>query len=368
MEITPTMNLLYKPDWDDTKERYKTWWAHEYFGRCALSVTAPKADPPAIDPPKIPDTVDGLWFDFEFRDAWNNYAMSLTFYGGEAFPVWHPGYPGWTCHSCFMGARVELDTSTGWIYPLIDQGELTDHDYNDLVVDRNNHWWLLTQEMLRIAASKSSGKCIPTIGAFGGCGDTLAALRGSDKLLIDLIDCPEYVRDFDQYLMKQWFEIYDTFYSIINQEAGGSTCWFELWSPGKFYAAQNDFAYMISPKMFREIFLPTIEMQTNFLDNSVYHVDGIGNFAHVDALCELPRLNAIQILPGEGKPSPLHYMDLLKKVQAAGKNLHINIPAHEVKDALDNLSARGLFIQTYCASEGEAKNLISQCEEWSVDR
>lgn len=86
-----------------------------------------------------------------------------------------------------------------------------------------------------------------------------------------------------------------------------------------------------------DVFIPTIEMQTNFLDHSVYHVDGIGAFAHTPALCELPRLQAIQILQGAGKPSPLHYMDTLKYVQSKGKNLHITINAGEVENALENL-------------------------------
>jgi hypothetical protein len=35
---------------------------------------------------------------------------------------------------------------------------------------------------------------------------------------------------------------------------------------------QNDFSYNIGPGMFRDIFLPIIRRQTEFLDHSVYHV------------------------------------------------------------------------------------------------
>ena len=96
--------------------------------------------------------------------------------------------------------------------------------------------------------------------------------------------------------------------------------------------------------------------------------DGIAAFSHVDALCELPRLNALQILPGAGKPSPLHYMDVLRKVQSAGRNLHITIAPEEVRPALDALSARGLFIHTWCDDEDSARALLKSAERWSVDR
>lgn len=168
--------------------------------------------------------------------------------------------------------------------------------------------------------------------------------------------------------MKLWIDVYEKFYGIISGTAGGSTCWFPIWAPQRFYAASNDFSYMISPKMFREIFLPALKMQTNYLQYSVYHVDGIGAFAHVDSLCELSGLQAIQILPGAGKPSPLYYMDVLKKVQRAGKNLHISIPCNEVETALDHLSSKGLYINTQCETEEEAKDLLKKAEKWSKVR
>jgi hypothetical protein len=97
-------------------------------------------------------------------------------------------------------------------------------------------------------------------------------------------------------------------------------------------------------------------------------VDGVSAFVHVPLLCELPRLQALQILPGAGKPSPLHYMDTLKYVQKAGKNLHISIPCGEVETALAELSARGLFIATSCETEAAAKELLEQAKKWSKIR
>jgi len=186
--------LAFKEDWEEAKERFLLWWGHEYFGRCAMAVTAPKKKPPHLPRPPAPENPQQRWYDLD----WNS---------------------------------------------------------------RN-----------------------------------------------------------------------------------------------------------IGPDMFREVFLPVIQRQTEFLDYTVYHVDGIEAFKHVDALCELPRLQAIQILPGAGKPSPLHYVDTLRKVQAAGKNLHISIAADEVQHALAQLSARGLFIDTSARSEDEARNLLRMAERWSVDR
>ena len=361
------MGLLYKPDWEQTKENYKAWWEHEYFGRAAIFVTAPK-DGASIKPPPLPEKVEDRWLDFDYLAASNEYRMKTTFYGGEAFPDWNPGYPGNDWHAAYLGCKVELAEDTGWAYPTIADGELVSHDYNNQILDKNGDNWKFFRAVRELAAHEAKGKGIPGNFALGGCGDTLAAIRSSEQLLYDVMDCPEYVREFDIYLMKQWMEIFEESYAITHEAAEGSTCFFPLWSPGKFYCVHNDFSYMISTKMFEDIFFPSIKMQADYLDHAVYHVDGIGAFRHVDALFCMDSLHAFQILPGAGKPSPLYYMDVLKKVQSAKRNLHITIAPEEVGYALENLSARGLCIDTACKTESEAKDLLAYVEKYSVDR
>ena len=359
------MSLLYKPDWEETKETYVKWWNGEYIGRCAISVKAPISKSPARKPPLLPNTIEDRWLDFSYIESKNEYIMQNTYYGAEAFPLWSPGYPGCDSHCAYLGAEVHLAEETGWVDPIIDNGIITEHDYKKLKLDKNGRWWNFGCSLRLFAVEKTRNRSIVGNMAFGGCGDTLAALRSTNQLLYDVIDNPDYVREFDLYLMDQWIEIYENSYNITKESAQGSTCFFALWSPGKFYAVHNDFAYMISPKMFENIFLPSIKKQTDYLDHAIYHVDGIGNFAHVDSLLELPKIQAYQILPGEGKPSPLHYMDILKKIQKAGRNLHITIKPSEVTYALESLSAKGLFIDTVCDTVEDVYDLLKMVEKES---
>jgi hypothetical protein len=62
-------------------------------------------------------------------------------------------------------------------------------------------------------------------------------VRGTEQLLLDCIERPGEVRAADEYLMDMWFDFYDRCHAITRDAAEGSTCWFTLWSPGKFYAA-----------------------------------------------------------------------------------------------------------------------------------
>lgn len=294
------------------------------------------------------------------------YRLGITFFGGEAIPVWNAGYPGVTSIPVFLGCPYDLDMRTCWIRPILnDPGCL---DVSALSIDEASPNFQFALRALERGVIEARGKAIVSIGAFGGSGDTLAMLRTTQQLLVDCLERPEQVRQAEERLLDIWCHVYDRFYEIIREVSEGSTCWFTLWSPGKFYAVQNDISYNISPAMFRRIFLPVIDRQTRFLVHAVYHVDGVNAFAHVDALCELPHLQALQILPGAGKPSPLAYMETLKKVQARGKNLHITISPDEVEHALTGLSARGLFIQTSTRTEDEAVDLLKKAEKWSRDR
>ena len=359
------MELLYKPDWQQARKHYLAWWAHECLSRCCLAVTATRRDAPDLPAPPAPDSIRQKWYDLDLISRQRQYEMARTFFGGEALPVWHGGYPGHTAIPTFLGCRVELDWETGWWQPILTAEEL---DAASLRMDTGCPDYTFALQLLRRGVREARGKSLVSVGAFGGGGDTLAALRGAEQLLIDCVERPEQVRRAELFLMDVFGEYYETAYRITREANDGAVCWFGIWAPGRHYCAQNDFSYMISPRMFRELFLEAIERQTRFLDYTIYHVDGVGAFRHLDALCELPRLQAIQILPGAGKPSPLHYMDVLKKVQRAGKNLHISIPPEELPDALAELSARGLFISTSCRDEDHARQLLRDAERLSRDR
>jgi len=359
------MGLLYKPDWEQTMENYKAWWNRENFGRCALAVTAPKAGTEHLNRPPFPPKVEDRWLDHTYLKEINEYRMKTTFYGGEAFPIWCPGY-SWEGMSAYFGIHITLDENTGWGDPIIAEGELTDYDFRKLKVKYDSDAWKKSVALHQLAAKESVGKSLPYIAAMGSVGDVLAGLRSSFQLLYDCVDCPEYVHDFEMYLMECWKEVFDKLYEIGKESAfGGTVPWMAMWAPGKFYIPQNDFSYMISTEMYRQVFLDALEENLKMLDYSLYHVDGVSSFRHVDMFCELDRLNGLQILPGDGKPSPLYYMDTLKRVQDAGKNLHITIPPTQVQEALENLSSKGLFIHTWADSEEEARALLKLAEKES---
>ncbi|MBQ8732222.1 MAG: hypothetical protein IJY82_05275 [Oscillospiraceae bacterium] len=385
------MPLRRKPDFDKTKERFNAWWNNELLDRCCIQIYAPKDNaepfPPYLEQfhrilqgivsryPKQTGILretdrEELLRGFELLKKHNEWFQDNTYYGGDAFPTWQTTiYPYTNTMAAFLGCPAEIRQDTGWVHPIFSKGELTDYDYHTVRLQKDNIWYQVDEQLHQYSAQHLGEELVRKVWLGASSGDTLAALRGTENLLMDLMDCPDYVREFDQHLVEESLKLYDQRFDEVYQDRiHGITDWFALWCESKYNTIQNDFAYMISTDLFNEVFLPNIEMQTNFYERCFYHCDGVGNFKHIDALCSLPRLGGIQVLPGEGKPSPLHYMKELKKVQAAGKGLHIHIRPAEVETALKELSAKGLFICTSCGSEEEAETLLKNVEKWSKVR
>ena len=341
----------------------RAWWEHELLDRCVLWVTAPKDGAQDETPPTRPDTPEERWLNLDYVSALNDFLHRTTYWGGDAYPRWIPGTAGHTGLSTLLGSPIRLDMRTGW-HEAILTGE--GWSTSDLVIDYESKWAMFAFKVHRRAVEESTGKSIPAINPIGGTGDTLVSLRGNDRLLFDVLEQPDLVRETELHLMDLWIAYYKKIYDVVAPASdGGISTWFPPWAPGKVYVLQNDFSCMISTEMFEGMFIPALEKQMSFLDYGIYHVDGVDAFRHVSRICEIPGLQALQILPGAGKPSPLHYMGVLKEVQGKSKNLHITIPPEEVETALTELSARGLYILTRCETEEEARHLVENTTKWT---
>ena len=113
---------------------------------------------------------------------------------------------------------------------------------------------------------------------------------------------------------------------------------------------------MISEDDFRTFALPFLREQCDYIDYTLYHLDGVDAMRHLDAVLELENLNAVQWTPGVGQPQggDARWYGLYKKILAAGKSVMANwVTLDELKPLLDNVGNQGLNIQMDFKSEKE---------------
>ena len=95
------------------------------------------------------------------------------------------------------------------------------------------------------------------------------------------------------------------------------------------------------------------------MDNAAYHYDGKEALVHLDDILAIKGIDAIQWVPSDGQPRSVEWMDLLRRIQAAGKGLWIyDWTADEIKTRFKELKPEGLVFYVGVESEGEGHELI----------
>ncbi|MCS7265114.1 MAG: hypothetical protein NZ805_09815 [Armatimonadetes bacterium] len=354
--------MLYKEDWEQAKGRFMAWWQGEVVDRVALQVRAPRKvyQPKKLNPPA---KLEDRWTDIEWRLNEADENFRATFFGGEAFPCFWCNL-GPDLMAAFLGAELVFEETTIWVKPIIDDWETAP----PLHIDPENRWWRLTLEMTKAAVEFGKDKFFVGLTDIHAGGDLLAALRGRENFCLDLVEHPEKVCEAMKQITPLFFEVYESLHSIIRTQYEGTCTWLNVWAQGRWYPVSMDELALISPKMFRKFFLNDIVAQVNWLDNSLFHLDGPDCVRHLDILLEIPNLNGIQWVPGARYKSMLVWVPLLRKIQQAGKLIHIAVPANEIEILLSELSPKGLMLDTYCASEDEAKDLLRKATKWTKEK
>lgn len=360
--------MKYKDDWDRAKQRFNALWNREIADRCCFSVHAPGdgADMEAYQLKK-PDPHAGgedcLAYWTDARAILTRYINKFenTFFGGEAFPLlWlnlgAAGHAGF-----FDGARYEF-RDTVWFHPSID-----DLEKKLPVYDPESFLFRTTCELAEFFCSEANGDFMVSMPDTSGNIDALAHLRGNTELLMDLASTPEAVHAALAEIQKAWEITNETVYKTVqeNNQGGSSIGWLTTWAQGRHAQMQSDLSVMVSPDMFEEFVLPELRQQSAWMDYSTYHFDGIEQIRHLDMLLGLDELDMIQWTSVAGQPSPLEYIPVLKKIQDAGKIVHLSLRKEEVEPVMRELSSRGLYIRTHARSESEARELLKQVETWT---
>ena len=355
------MRLARRPDWPEAAERLTRWWSGASLGRPAMSITAPKDGASYEALPEAPS----LW------DHWTNpdYVMPRvlqsvrnTAWFAEACPMAWVNL-GAVAQVGFLGTEVVCAPDTVW-----HRGFVEDWEAYEPTFDRQNEWWRIEIRLTEAFLNEAEGQWFVANADLAETGDVMSALRGPQKLCLDLIEGPreamERVRDQLAELLLQW---YDEFSSMITARMEGSSSWLRVWHPGRTATVQCDFSCMVSKEMFDGFFLPPLSRGLATLDGAMYHLDGAGAVQHVDTIMALPNMRAIQWVPGSGDEGPAHpkWRPLLRRIIGGGLCVHLSVSPGEIENLVRDLGADGLYLVTSCASEREARELLDAVERWS---
>jgi hypothetical protein len=342
--------------------RNEAFWRNDLKDGPLLWITVPNAKPGT--PPAEPATEDGLWTDVEYVLAKAEHDLSRTYFAGDALPVFNP-WLGPDQFAAWLGAEMLLKPrqNTSWVRPPLKDADA----YPSFQVDPSNRWWRLYLEIVRGSAGRGKDKWITTYPDLHTGIDALAAMRGPERLMFDMIESPDMVRRAMARMTQLWKEVVDVVSDIVLPTGQGTSNWTMGWSERRFVCVgQNDFSCLISPKMFDTFCLEDTTDCANHVDHTIYHLDGEGAVKHVPRILQIERIDCVQWIQGAGKPLPSKWIDLLKSIQAAGKSVQLlYVGAHggdadfrqELEILCRELDPRRLFVFIEARSATEAESL-----------
>lgn len=237
---------------------------------------------------------------------------------GDAFPMVNFDSFGPGVLAAMCGAKLDNSSGRVWFWPNEDK------EIGDIHVkyDPENIWSKRIKDIYRAGLERWDGLVLMGFPDLGGVLDVAATFRGTENLLIDMLDEPEEVSRLSKEIEIAWREAYEDFRSVLAPQ-GAYTSWSGLAGRETNYIVQCDVSYMISNRMFNEFVLDTIGNDTKALKNTIYHLDGVGELNHLDSLLTLKDLNAVQWQFGDGKPGPMSWLHVYRKIMDAGKQIMI---------------------------------------------
>ncbi len=246
-------------------------------------------------------------------------------YYGQSFPFVDLNIgPG--SLSTYFGCAPQFSMDTIW-YDAIDCNELADILHYEFI--QEGGWWQKHIELVTEAVKRADERYYIGIPDIQEGLDILSAMRHPAELCLDMLDVPEEVLQLKDKIDKAFYPCFDKMYDLVKDPIDDYNVFtaFHIIGKGKTGKVQCDYSALISPDMFDEFGIPEISRQCDYLENSLYHLDGKDAIRHLDSVLGMKSLNALQFVAGAGQNDPAsdEWLFIYDKVRAAGKSLWISI-------------------------------------------
>jgi hypothetical protein len=351
-------SLEFKPDFAEARRRWEAYWAGEIIDRPCIAITCAKEGRQA---PPGPPYMAGAEGNFGPVVDQAVACAEAIFWGGEAIPNYVPSF-GPDQFGAFLGGDLkwsDTDHSTNWVVPFVESWE----DALPLQIKPDDPWWVRLQAFMRALGEAAAGKMVISHIDLHSNMDALSAIRLPARLCVDFYDCPELIDRAMQQVRALYAYVYDTLWEAAGMNRAGTVGWVPAYHWHKTNTIQCDFAALCGPEHFRRWILPALEEEAAFLDACMYHFDGPECLVHLDDICAIPKLGAIQWTPGARNKAMMDWLDLLKEIQSKGQGLYIGCSVEELRIYHRELRPEKVFYQCGVGSEQQVEETL----KWLVD-
>ncbi|MBN1445074.1 MAG: hypothetical protein JW957_03080 [Candidatus Omnitrophica bacterium] len=346
------MDLKTRPDFCEVRKRWRAFWLDEN-SRPIICIVIPKKEVEPVEKPPYLSGADG-----NFGPAIDQLLLWTETHDfiGDAIPFYHLEF-GPAHFSALLGTDLKFNNSsfgTSWSQPFV-----ANWDKTKIAFRRDSLWWKRTVNFARAIRKRCGDRLLIAPPALSANLDALAAIRGSENLLTDLIVCPDKIHRALDAVSEAYAEIMEALSEELEFDSYGSINRHGLYCEGKIDILQSDISCMISSEMFREFVIPYLERQCSILDAAEYHLDGPGAIKHLETICQIKRIDIIQWVPGAGEPFEKDWSELYRKIDSFGKGQILVTSPERARKLWEECKSRKIvFINDTFTSKKEAESFL----------
>ena len=362
----------WKKNWAESHRHFTDWWDRRGLVVCSWGASVPAKTPhtPVGEaPPLVAASEDEkrvrYYGDTEWKAAYTHWSFAQKDYPLDILPLANMDIgPG--SLALALGSEPGFSPETVWFEPAWKDVA----DVRDIPPIRFNpkaRWWQVHEAQARAITRLAKGAYLAALPDLVENVDILSALRDPQTLMMDMAENPEWVEECVMDINRAWFEAFDRLYEISKGPDNGNG-WgaFNIWGPGKTAKVQCDACAMFSPAMFDRFVVPALTEQCEWLDHSMYHLDGTHCVCHLDSLLKIEALDAIEWTPETGDPGwHERWHPLYKRILDAGKSLQIvGVPVDRIEYVLNAVGSKGVFLITGLNSREDVERAARIADRW----
>jgi hypothetical protein len=200
-----------------------------------------------------------------------------------------------------------------------------------------------------------------------GPTDNLGALLGQQEMVIALMETdPQVMHRLIERVTRVFLSVIEAQRRLIPPFYGGQALGFyHIWAPGTAIWFQDDLSAVLSPKLYRQLFLDSARLILAGHDHTAVHLCP-NSLSILDELLTLENLKTVQVDKDVSGPGVKELLPVLAKImQTRGLILWGDLNIEDLERVKRNLPCRGLALHVVAPTPEEAAERLKYIRSWA---
>ena len=352
---------LLRPDMDKTRKKWADFWAGKNDKPMIWlnGIKKGKGDEAfklAMPYPQKPENA----YETYAKNVLRQYEECFEIIGDEV-PVFVPNFgPDQLCG--FWGQEIGYsDDSSGTSWSIKFDKELEEL-LPIIKFDPNNHMYKEMIKFHKIAAEIFDEKIIINTLDYHSNWDAICSLRDPMYASMDIIMYPDIVKQALEQVAQAYHIYFKNMYDAGNMANTGTSCWVPVFCEKKYTTINCDFICLLGPEQGKEFALDYVRKECESVDHAIYHLDGYDAVKHLPEILSIPKIRAINWVPGSGAESDTttYWMSLYEQILSTGTGVQIFTSAKDALEIHKALKSPNMIYSLWGADADEMKIFYDQ--------